>query len=248
MFLVGTPLHAGSVDGLARLLPVWDHWHRVEGRAARFMLAINGSDCHAVLQTVFAYLAPYPELPIRVTATGPGSGECEWSAQVGSQRAIVAAAIEGGFSHLLWHEASRVPLPGALDYLLAAGLPVAGALYKDAFQPGYYCVFDPELGIERQRHAPYLRIDEIRVPTRVPAVGFGFTLIETGLLSRVNLRVSPGCAADTYFYFDLQRLGVPVYACPVFAYSSKVDGNPELLPWWQAARARLLAEDAARAG
>ncbi|QEL15556.1 hypothetical protein PX52LOC_02481 [Limnoglobus roseus] len=132
-----------------------------------------------------------------------------------------------------------------LEYLIACDQPVAGALYKDTYQQGYYCVWEFDAVSGRHQHMPYLRINTIRRPTRVDAIGFGFTKVRTDLFEAVPLRATPGCASDTHFCLGLRERDVPIHACPVFVKNVKIDDEAAALRTW---RRRLLLANTSTSG
>lgn len=233
--LVGTPLNHQSGQYLRKLLESWSKWAESD---IDFYIVVNGLLVPGLLGTLGTLGDSFglKNLEYEVQVSGHLEG---WGALTRAQNRIRQRTIEGRYSHLLFHEASRMPKPGALSQLLRFGRPVAGALYKDTYHPGYYCVYKFD-GI-RNLHLPepYACIDQITRPTRVYAIGFGFTLISSDVLEQVSFR-SGKFAADTYFFEDLRRLKVPTFACPVYVENLKINENKKTLERWSKARKHIL--------
>jgi hypothetical protein len=70
-------------------------------------------------------------------------------------------------------------------------------------------------------------------------MGFGFVLISSCVLRMISFR-SNKLAADTFFYQDLARLGIPAYVCPAFVKNLKIEENSQRLQMWNGAREILL--------
>jgi len=240
MIAVGTPVHAGSVHGFDAYFRFW----RDQPLPARLIVAVNGSAREEVARQVETKLLSCTHLRFELLVVETRSDETDLLA---AQRAIIASAVRQDDRHLLWHEVSRRPTAAALEYLIACEHPVAGALYKDTYQQGYYCVWEFDAVSGRHQHKPYLSINTIRRPTRVDAIGFGFTKVRTDLFEAVPLRATPGSASDTHFCVGLRERGVPIHACPVFVKNVKIDDEPAALRTWRRRR-RLLLANASKSG
>jgi len=240
MILVGTPIHADSCHLLAETIEAWRSFDRDD---VEFHIVFNGHFCTKSITHVKKLVDQHSDLPItlEIIPSGHFSG---WGSLCAAQRRICERVMTNGYNSLLWHEVSRVPRKNTLSQLLQWNLPVAGALYKDTYHPGYYCVYSFDR--ERQLHLPepYFYIDKITEPKQVEGLGFGFTHIQANVLKRITLRIEK-YAADTYFFCDLADLGIPAFACPVFVENIKVDCNPAALRQWWTSRqhiAQLVGE------
>lgn len=218
--LVGTPIHRKSCQYLKGLFELWKKWDKID---KDFLMIYNGVIDLKLINFLkeSIKLSGIKNLQIEFQATGYLDG---WGALTRAQNAIRNKVLQGEYKYLLFHEASRVPEPCALLKLLNFKKPVIGALYKDTYHPGYYCVYQFDTKRNLHLFEPYKDIEKIKAPTRVDAVGFGFTLISREILEQISFR-SCKFASDTYFFEDLKRLNIPVYAAPVFAENLKVNKN-----------------------
>jgi len=230
------PVHAASVRFLENALA---GWAREPGaQDLRFQVVYNGRLARTACARLHDLAEAYAQLAIEVTIQ-PSGHLSGWGSLRRAQQKLRTATLEQGFTHLLFHEVSRVPARRALQRLLSYRKPVIGAIYKDTYHPGYHCVY--RFDEQRDLHCPepYARIASIREPTPVEGLGFGFVLIAREVLAQVAFR-SGKFAADTYFFYDLRRLGIPVHVAPVFARNLKVDAEPSMLLRWQRVRRSVL--------
>ena len=229
-------MHAASASGIHRILKVWSCWQH-ENLA--FHIVFNGPLAPQAIADIRDSVRAYTNLPIQfeILPSGHLSG---WGSLCAAQRRIRERAIKGGYDALLWHEITRIPDPRTLSLLKSWDLPVAGALYKDTWHPGYYCVYSFDRSRQLHFHEPYFHIDTITQPTPVEGMGFGFTLVKSQVLQQLPLR-NGKFAADTYFFEDLQELGVQAWACPVFVENIKIDKDVVARSTWERERRRLTA-------
>ena len=237
MILVGTPVHKGSAHLLPSLLENWRAWPSDE---RVFVIIYNGRLDGRLLTQIRQWLAEYPELEAKLIIQ-PTGYLIWWFALCRAQERMRQLAVRGNYSHLLFHEVSRLPNSEGSAQLINYGLPVVGALYKDTYHPGYYCVYDFDEQHSKLRFEPYLHIDSITKPQPVGGIGFGFTLIRRDVFTKVRFRCMK-YAADTYFCLDLKRLGIVCYAAPTYLSNVKIDGDPSRLAEWLRAREQLTAK------
>jgi hypothetical protein len=240
--LVGVPVHAASTPFLPTLFRCWSAWRL----NLEFLIVVNGVVSNALVSTLVRLRDQYPQLramveilPSHYLHSSPSRPR--WRSLWGAQVSIRQRALDGGYSHLLWHEASRIPAQAAIATLLAADQAVCGALYKDSYHPGYYCVYEFSARRQAHRFEPYFDIDRIVAPQRVAGIGFGFTLLRRDAFEAVRLRYG-AFAADTYFAEDAAALNVPIHACPAFVDNAKVNHDVVMLRQWMEARQRLSRE------
>lgn len=235
--LVGLPVHPESLRFLA---PNLAYWESERAGLAEVVVAANGVwsmehlDELSRLEREFPFARFRREL-LSCEHDGP------WGNLLAAQSLLWRVALEEGHSHLLFHEVTRFPVPGALERLLDCRLPVVGALYKCSHSAGSYTVF-AFIG-ESDRHCrPYTLVNWSSRPTRVAAIGFGFTLFSRDVLSRLAPR-DPRFPADHAFAKDAQRLGIPIHAAPFQVENVKVDRRwTGWSRWWLARPARILLD------
>jgi hypothetical protein len=236
VILVGIPVHHQSFCHLETLLDSWLSWHAKHD----FLIVFNGQLSLKAVKALSSLSARYRPLSIQTVIQPTGYLE-HYGALRRAQEFIRSAALRGGYTHLLFNEVTRIPSRNCLDTLIAARVPVAGALYKDSYVPGHYCVYSFYATAARLKLSldQYRFIDEISEPTRVQGMGFGFVLIDRKVLEVIKFRCALQ-ASDSYFFLDLSKLEIPAFVCPTFALNVKVDGDPNALRKWQEARRKLL--------
>lgn len=228
MILVATPIHGAGITGLDLLLKQWSAWDLPD---LNFIVVLNGQLSLNAVHRLRELSKAYSHLPLETAIMVNGHFE-GWGALCAAQNLVRERVLSENYSHLLWHEVSRVASKSDLCTMLEYRLEIAGALYKDTYHPGFYCAY--QFNNEKQCHVmrPYYKIDEIVTPSKVWGIGFGFTLICRNVLERVRFRCGK-FASDTYFWADVYDLGVPVFACPVFVENLKVDRDKTMLRLWR---------------
>lgn len=231
MILVGVCVHSASLHRLPAVLAYWSRLHRPD--IASVEVVFNGRlrpDVPGLLRAAARGCA----VPVGVTVR-PSGHLAGFGPLREAQEALRRRALERGASHLLFHEVDRMPGDTALDDLLAADAAVAGALYRDPYTLGFYCVFEFWTEGGRERHRFDVVPDPLPVaPFPVPGIGFGFTLVRRDVLRAVTFR-SGRHAPDSFFCLDVRRAGFRIVAVPVLVWNAKVDGQPEVLAVWHAA-------------
>jgi len=236
MILIGILVHEASIQFLGQLLERWSQWQT----DCDFFVILNGKLSPSLVYQMRELPSRYRNLSLRTTIQATGHLN-HYGPLRHAQEFLRRFALDRNYTHLLFNEVTRLPEHGCLEALLAASKPVTGALYKDTYYPGYYCVYDFQPRTGRLVFSEYLQIDNITIPTRVSAMGFGFTLIERQVLSILKFR-SNFYAPDAYFFLDLARLGIPAYVCPVFVKNVKIDHQPHALAKWLECRQKLLGQ------
>lgn len=127
--------------------------------------------------------------------------------------ALSIAAINDGYTHILWLDSDMQFSPSIFDILYAVQKPFVTAIYRSRRSPYAICLFD----IER----PYDRVMKLlNDPFEVAACGFGCVLMETAVAEEVkrNFGVmfcpTPDSGEDIAFCKRYRQLGGKIYAVP----------------------------------
>ena len=235
--LVGAPFHASSSQYLPELLEIWKHWPKFD---IDYLLVYNGVLNVDIIMKTKSLLNSYMREGLKLCLKIIPNGHLyAWGPLCDAQNFIVRKALSGNYDYILWNEVTRIPQLDSLSKLIECNLPIVGALYKDTWHPGYFCVYSYDFVKGIHVHAPYLRIDSITRPTQVDGIGFGFTLIDTKVLYSVQLR-SEKYASDTYFFNDCKIQGIHSYVIPIFVENVKVERDINAYREWMRARSDLL--------
>jgi hypothetical protein len=137
MILVGIPIHGPSIRYLKNLLEVWGRWNVDVDLLAVYNGPISKDAIRAARAVCLGFTALSVKLVIQPTGHFSGYGSLR-----NAQSYMRQVALEGTYTHLLFNEVTRLPKEDTFRQVVDSQKPVAGALYKDSYNPGYYCVFD----------------------------------------------------------------------------------------------------------
>lgn len=232
--LVGAPVYYGCEDYLERLISSWQGFTYENTRFCLVENNVRSEVLHDRLANTEFVRKP-GDLFVFTLDNGHLDG---WEPLTQAQNQIRQVCLQKGFDFLLMNEASRPAPSDIVEKLLCHEKKIIGTLYRCSWHPGYYCVYD--FDYEKYTHAMerYRDIDQITEPTRVYGIGFGVILIHTSILAITEFR-SGRYAADTYFYEELYRRGIPVYAAPITVENLRIESDPALLRDWEQARQQM---------
>lgn len=221
-----------------------NHWKTYKLPGISFLMVVNNIRSKDLLNILSEYKYIVSPGDFKIFEVAPvDSAQSVWSNLTLAQNLIRDYCLAGRFTHLFFNECSRPCPPEVLNTLLRSNKQVIGALYKDTYQLGYYCVYEFDQDNNIHKMKKFLRIDEYKEPMEVDGIGFGATLIETHVLELISGFRCGLHAADTYFCLDMKKLCIPIYAAPIFVENTRVDRNPARLKKWIDSRNKLLSAD-----
>lgn len=123
------------------------------------------------------------------------------------------AAINDGYTHILWLDSDMQFAPGIFDLLYAEKKPFVTAVYRSRRSPYAICLFDIEHPSDRVIKLPDNTFE-------IAACGFGCVLMETAVAEEIKRNFGvmfcpmPDSGEDIAFCKRYRQLGGKIYAVP----------------------------------
>jgi hypothetical protein len=234
--LIASPVYRDSKP----FFPVFlEAWRSISYPNARFCIVENNISDTGVREWLSGL--DYIRRPgdLRIERIDSDEGNTGWDTLTKAQNKIREVFLSGEDKFLLLNETSRPCAPDLVARLIAYEKPVIGALYKCTYHPGLFCVYDFDPSGNQSSMEPYALIDRITEPAQVYGMGFGAILIHRKVIERVVFR-SAEYAADTYFFEDLSRLQVPVFAAPIVVENLKIECDSARREHWDSIREEVV--------